>query len=220
MSALKLIIGNKNYSSWSLRPWLAMRHAEIAFEEEVVRLDFDGEGPTNNHLKVYSPAGKVPVLFHGDTHVWDSLAILEYVAELYPDRGLWPKDRATRARARTAACEMHSSFTALRAELPMNVRRAPSRVPCSEAAQADVERIVELWNACRSDYGNDGPFLFGGFSIADAMFAPVCNRLSIYDIPIDAAASAYIDAVLGMPAYLEWKDAAEAEPWIIDAEER
>lgn len=220
MSGLKLILGNKNYSSWSLRPWLAMRQAGIDFEEEVVRLNFDGDGPSNAHLKDYSPAGRVPVLFHGETVIWESLAILEYVAELFPDKALWPQDREARARARTAANEMHASFGALRSELPMNIRRTPSSVDYSQAAQSDIDRIQEIWADCRSAYEGEGPFLFGAFSIADAMYAPVVNRLTVYDVPLSSTAKDYAETILNLPAYLEWKADAVAEPWVIEAEER
>ena len=220
MSDLKLILGNKNYSSWSLRPWIAMRHTEIPFEEEVVQLDFDGDGPSNAHLKNYSPAGRVPVLYHGDMAIWESLAILEYIAELFPQKALWPEDRLTRARARTVANEMHAGFGALRAELPMNVRRVPSKVDYSPSAQADIDRIQEMWAKCRATYGGDGPFLFGAFSIADAMYAPVANRLAVYDTDLVLPAADYVQTILNLPAYLEWKVAAEAEPWVIEAEER
>ncbi len=220
MTGLKLILGNKNYSSWSLRPWLAMRHAGIEFDEEVVRLNFDGEGASNAHLKAYSPVGRVPVLLHGEAAIWESLAILEYVAELFPEKALWPEDPLTRARARVVANEMHASFGALRSELPMNVRRAPSPVSFSQAAQNDVDRVQDIWNDCRASYGAGGPFLFGAFSIADAMYAPVVSRLTVYDIPLSAAGSDYANTILNLPAYLEWKAAADAEPWVIKAEER
>ena len=220
MADLKLILGNKNYSSWSLRPWIAMRHVDIPFNEQVVRLDFDGDGPSNEHLKEYSPAGRVPVLFHGELVVWESLAILEYVAELYPDKHLWPQDRGVRAKARVAANEMHAGFGALRAELPMNIRRKPSAVEYSEAVQGDIDRIVELWTTCRAAHQEDGPFLFGAFSIADAMYAPVVNRLYVYDISLEGMAAEYSQTVLNLPSYQEWKAAAESEPWMIEAEER
>lgn len=219
MSGLKLILGNKNYSSWSLRPWIALKHAGVPFEEEVVRLDFDGDGPQNAHLKAHSPAGRVPVLYHGDLRIWESLAILEYVAELFPEKSLWPDDMQVRARARTAANEMHAGFGALRSELPMNVRRTPSPVACSAAARKDIDRIGELWNTCRSDHGADGPFLFGGFSIADAMYAPVVSRFAVYEISLPGECGQYMDTMLNLPAYQDWKAAAQSEPWVIDAEE-
>lgn len=220
MAGLKLILGNKTYSSWSLRPWIAMRHAGISFEEEVVRLDFDGDGPANAHLKQYSPAGRVPVLFDGDVCIWESLAILEYMAEREPEAGLWPQDRTIRAKARVAANEMHAGFGALRSELPMNVRRTPAKVAHSDAAQTDIDRIEAIWTTCRAEFGGDGDFLFGGFSIADAMYAPVASRFAVYDIELEGAAARYVDTLLALPAFGEWKAAAEAEPWVIEAEER
>lgn len=221
MPDLKLILGNKNYSSWSLRPWIAMRQAGIAFEEEVVRLDFDGEGGTSNaHLKAYSPAARVPVLFDGPLCIWESLSILEYVAELFPEKQLWPDDREVRARARTAANEMHAGFGALRSELPMNVRRTPAAVDYSQDVARDIERIGEIWEECRHSHAADGPYLFGRFSVADAMYAPVCSRFHVYEVPLSETARGYVDAVLGCDAFLEWKAAAEAEPWVIEAEER
>ena len=219
MADLKLIIGNKNYSSWSLRPWIAMRHAGIAFEEELALLDFDGDGPGNAHLKAFSPAGRVPVLFHGDLAIWESLAILEYVAELFPDAGMWPGDRTARALARVAANEMHGGFGALRSALPMNVRRTPSKVPCSEDVEADIARIQEIWADCLGKKSGGGPFLFGRFSIADAMYAPVVSRFEVYEIPLADAVRPYAEAILSLPAFEEWKAAARAEPWVIEQEE-
>ena len=219
MAGLKLIIGNKNYSSWSLRPWLAMRQAGIAFEEELALLDFDGNGPGNEHLKAFSPAGRVPVLFDGDLAVWESLAILEYVAELHPDAGLWPDDRAARARARVVSNEMHAGFGALRSALPMNMRRNPSKVPVAADVDADISRIQEAWADCLANKTVDGPFLFGRFSIADAMYAPVVSRFEVYDIALIDAVAPYAEAVLSLPAFREWKSAAEEEPWVIEQEE-
>ena len=219
MARLKLIIGNKNYSSWSLRPWIAMRNAGIDFEEELALLDFDGDGPGNEHLKAFSPAGRVPVLFDGDLAIWESLAILEYVAELFPEAGLWPQDRAARARARVISNEMHAGFGALRAALPMNMRRKPSKVSVNENVNFDISRIQEAWADCLSARSSGGPFLFGRFSIADAMFAPVVSRFEVYEIPLQEAVSPYCNAILSLPAFLEWKAAAEAEPWVIEQEE-
>ena len=219
MARLKLIIGNKNYSSWSLRPWIAMRNAGIEFEEELALLDFDGNGPGNEHLKAFSPAGRVPVLFDGDLAIWESLAILEYVAELFPEVGLWPEDRAARARARVISNEMHAGFGALRAALPMNMRRKPSKVSTSDDVNTDIARIQDAWAECLSTQPVGGPFLFGRFSIADAMFAPVVSRFQVYDVPLSDAAATYVDAILALPAFQEWKSAAEAEPWVIEQEE-
>lgn len=219
MAKLKLIIGNKNYSSWSLRPWIAMRNAGIEFEEELALLDFDGNGPGNEHLKAFSPAGRVPVLFDGDLAIWESLAILEYVAELHPEAGLWPEDRVQRARARVISNEMHAGFAALRAALPMNMRRKPSKISMSDDVNADISRIQDAWADCLSLQPAGGPFLFGKFSIADAMFAPVVSRFQVYDVPLIDAAAPYVDAIQALPAFREWKSAAEAEPWVIEQEE-
>jgi len=219
VAKLKLIIGNKNYSSWSLRPWIAMRNAGIEFEEELALLDFDGNGPGNDHLKAFSPAGRVPVLFDGDLAIWESLAILEYVAELHPEAGLWPEDRVQRARARVISNEMHAGFGALRAALPMNMRRKPSKVSVSDDVNTDISRIQDAWAECLSVQPVGGPFLFGKFSIADAMFAPVVSRFQVYDVPLNDAVAPYFDAILDLPAFREWKSAAEAEPWVIEQEE-
>ena len=219
MARLKLIIGNKNYSSWSFRPWIAMRNAGIEFEEELALLDFDGNGPGNEHLKAFSPAGRVPVLFDGDLAIWESLAIMEYVAELFPEAGLWPEDRSARARARVISNEMHAGFGALRAALPMNMRRKPSKVSISDDVNTDVSRIQEAWAHCLSKNSDDGPFLFGKFSITDAMFAPVVSRFQVYEIPLSDTVMPYCEAVSSLPAFREWKSAAEAEPWVIEQEE-
>lgn len=216
MPALRLIIGNKNYSSWSLRPWLAMRQAGIDFEETVVQLYAPGETDLFDH----SPAGKVPVLMSGDTRIWDSIAILEYLAEQYPDKGLWPDDVTARAHARAISAEMHSSFVALRATLPMNVRRPRGKVPYDQGVRRDIVRIEQIWREARANYANGGgPFLFGNFTIADAMFAPVVTRFDTYEVDVMPESRAYMDAVLALRAFADWKRAAEAESWVIEEEE-
>jgi glutathione S-transferase len=223
MADFNLIIGNKNYSSWSLRPWIAMRHADIAFDEHVVQLNFDATedgARSSRELFEHSPAGRVPVLVHGDIRIWESLAILEYLNEILPEKHLWPADRAARAHARVVANEMHAGFGALRGEMPMNMRRVPSAIDVSDEARRDVSRISEIWRECRATFGTDGPFLFGGFSIADAIYAPVVNRFHIYEIERDEMVGSYMNAVMNLPAYREWKAAGEAEPWIIEQEER
>lgn len=210
---LTLVIGNKSYSSWSLRPWLALKQAGAPFQEEVVALR---QPDTKAALLAHSPSGKVPVLKHGDVIVWDSLAICEYVAELFPDAALWPADRPARAVARSVAAEMHSGFMDLRRNLFMDLRRtydAPERVA---AAQTDIDRIQALWADCRDRFGRGGSFLFGPFTIADAMFAPVCTRLRTWQVPLDATAEAYVQAVLALPAMQQWAAEAAAEPWLID----
>jgi len=220
MAELKVVLGNKNYSSWSLRPWLAMRHAGIAFEEEIIPLDMDDHGGgTDPRILAHSPAGKVPILFHDGRRVWDSLSILEYVAELFPKANLWPADQAARAMARSASAEMHSSFQPLRAALPMNLRRKKNAVALEDDAQRNVDRIVEIWREARAEHGAGGSFLFGGFSIADAMYAPVVTRFDTYAVPVDDDTRAYMETILALPAFLEWKQAAEAEPWVIESEE-
>ncbi|MDH5410982.1 MAG: glutathione S-transferase family protein [Alphaproteobacteria bacterium] len=216
MPDLNLIIGNKNYSSWSLRAWLALRMAGLAFDEIVIPLD---QPDTAARIREYSLAGRVPVLRHGDRSIWDSLAICEYAAELAPDAGLWPEDRTARAVARAVSAEMHSGFAALRGALPMNIRADRPGVPISDDTRADIDRVCRIWGDCRQEFGKDGPFLFGPFCIADAMFVPVAARFRGYGIKVDETARDYIEAVLSLPAMQEWSAAAMAEPWILESEE-
>jgi glutathione S-transferase len=208
MSTLVLIIGNKAYSSWSLRPWLLMKQGGIAFDE--VSLSLYAEGAKQNLLR-HSPSGRVPVLEDGDLRVWDSLAICEYLAEKYPDKRLWPADRKARAQARAVSAEMHSGFGQLRAQMPMNVRREiPHRAVPADVA-AEIARIEAIWNDCRAKYAARGPFLFGAFSIADAMFAPVVSRLRTYGVPVGGAAQHYAREIHALPAMGEWIAGAHAE---------
>lgn len=216
MAGMKLIIGNKRYSSWSLRPWLLMTHFDIAFEEVMVPLDTEEFKPTV--LKV-SPSGKVPCLVDGDVHVHETLAIVEYLAESYPEKPIWPRDRAARALARALANEMHAGFTGLRSACPMNLRRRFAFKDRGPAATADVTRIVAAWRDARARFGAGGPFLFGAFSAADAMFAPVVTRLDTYSWPVAADTRTYMDAVLALPAFLAWKAGADAETAILAADE-
>jgi glutathione S-transferase len=211
-----LVIGNRNYSSWSLRPWIAMRVAGIEFTDEVIPLD---EPETKRRIAAHSGAGRVPVLHHGEITVWESLAILEYVAETWADAQLWPAAPGARAMARAAAAEMHAGFEALRRHCPMNMRRAKAAIVLPPEVMADVRRIEELWRTCRDAHGGDGPFLFGRFSNADAMFAPVVNRFDVYAIEVSGPSRAYLEAVMALPAWQSWKAAAEAETWTIPAEE-
>lgn len=215
MDNLELIIGNKNYSSWSLRPWLAMRAAGLNFAETVIPLDHDD---TRSRILAHSPAGRVPVLHNGDLVVWESLAICEYIAEQNP--ALWPIEAKARAAARAVSAEMHAGFMALRKAMPMNCRRGPAKIPTTPEIDADIARIFDIWRDCRSRYGAadgaDGAFLFGNFSIADAMFAPVVSRLHVYDVDMDHECAAYRDAVLTHPAMKEWLDGAAAEDWVIE----
>ena len=214
--ALTLVFGNKNYSSWSLRPWIAMKATGIAFEEVLVPLhgaDF------HERIARHSPAGKVPILIDGDIRVWESLAILEYLAEKFPAAGLWPADAAARAHARVIASEMHAGFQPLRRECPMNVWRPVKRRDLSPEAAANVRRIDAMWSECRGRFGRSGPFLFGKFSAADAMYAPVVSRLVTYDVPVSAAAKSYIDAIQALPAWIEWREAALRDTWILEHDE-
>lgn len=208
----KLLIGNKNYSSWSLRPWLLLKQADIPFEEILIPLY---QGDYKARILDLSPSGKVPCLIDGNVAVWDSLAIAEYLAELYPSLHLWPDDPAARAEARSISAEMHAGFTNLRSQMGMNLRRhVPGTVP-TPSAQADIDRIEHIWQHCRQRHADAGPFLFGRFSIADAMYAPVCARFRSYSVPLQPASQAYVDHMLELPALREWYAAAEAEPHVI-----
>jgi glutathione S-transferase len=217
MSDLTLVIGNKNYSSWSLRPWLLLRQAGIPFEE--VRIPLYGPDSAAQIAR-YSPAGKLPVLLDGATRVWESLAICESLAERFPEAGGWPAAGPARAEARSVAAEMHAGFASLRAELPMNCRGRRDGVTPSPAALAQIERVRELWRACRERHGRGGPFLFGRFGIADAMYAPVVLRFETYGVPLAGAAREFADAILALPALREWTLAARAEPEVLEKFER
>jgi glutathione S-transferase len=212
---LKLVIGNKNYSSWSMRPWLALRANGIAFEEIFVPL-YTGDVADKERILSFSASGKVPALIDGDVTVWDSLAIIEYLAERFPDARLWPDDRADRAYARAISAEMHSGFLPLRNECGMNLHRPIRAVALSQDAQANVARIQEIWIECRERYGERGPFLFGTFGAADAMFAPVVHRFRTYAIPVAAKARAYMETMMALPAFAEWTEAGLAETLLIE----
>jgi glutathione S-transferase len=212
---LKLVIGNKNYSSWSMRPWLAMRASRIDFEEIFVPL-YTADRADKDRILSFSPAGKVPVLIDGDVTIWDSLAIIEYLAERFPEAKLWPDDRAARALARSISAEMHSGFIALRNECGMNLHRPIRAVTLSADAEANVARIQDIWAKCRARYGKSGPFLFGAFSAADAMFGPVVHRFRTYAIKVEASATAYMDAMMALPAFAEWTQAGLAETYVIE----
>ncbi len=205
MSIPILVIGNKNYSSWSLRPWIAMKVLDIPFQE--LRIPLYGPGATEEILR-YSPAGKVPCLVAGATRVWDSLAILEYLAESQP---LWPDEPAARAMARSISAEMHSGFPNLRQHMSMNVRRRYPGKGRTPETQADIARIVAIWSECREQFGRPGDFLFGHFGAADAMYAPVVLRFRTYEVELPAACRAYADAMLALPAMRDWIGAAEGE---------
>jgi glutathione S-transferase len=211
---LKLVIGNKNYSSWSMRPWLALRANNIAFEEVFIPL-YTGDADKRRILEV-TPSGKVPALVDGDITVWDSLAIIEYLAERFPDARLWPEDRASRAHARSISAEMHSGFMALRNECGMNLHRPVGAVPLSDDARANVVRVQQIWSECRNRYGKSGPFLFGAFTGADAMFAPVVHRFRTYAIEVTPVARDYMNAMMSQPAFQEWTRAGLAETIVIE----
>ncbi|HUF22274.1 MAG TPA: glutathione S-transferase family protein [Burkholderiales bacterium] len=199
--ALTLVIGNKAYSSWSLRPWILMTHCGIAFDE--VRIPLHA-ADSNARIRSYSPAGRVPVLIDGAVTVWDTAAIFEYLAEQYPDRTLWPRDRQVRAQARSISAEMHSGFAALRSHMPMNVRHSlPGRGRTPEVLK-EIERVVSIWTDCRTRHAAAGPFLCGNFSIADAMFAPVVTRFQTYQVELDGPAREYADSMLALPAMQRW----------------
>jgi glutathione S-transferase len=212
---LKLVIGNKNYSSWSMRPWLAMRAAGIDFEEILIPLYTDNKADKERILS-FTRSGKVPVLIDGDITVWDSLAIIEYLAERFPEKALWPEDRGRRAHARSIAAEMHSGFMALRKECGMNLHRPVRTVALSADAEANIARIEEIWTECRARYGQSGPFLFGAFGAADAMFAPVVHRFRTYAITVSPQAEAYMATMTALPAFAEWTTAGLAETMVID----
>ncbi len=205
---LRLIIGNKNYSSWSLRPWLAMTALGIAFEEELVPLDAPD---FKERIWARSPAGKVPVLIDGEAVVWESSAILEHLAERFPEKGVWPSDPVARAHARSLATEMHNGFGALRSVAPMNLWRPVEARSFPEEALQDVRRITRRWGEARARFGSGGDFLFGAFCAADAMYAPVATRLRTYAIEIDPVAAAYVEAIHAHPAFVAWKEAALKE---------
>jgi glutathione S-transferase len=212
---LKLVIGNKNYSSWSMRPWLALRVSNIPFEEIFIPLYTDNAADKDRILS-FSRAGKVPALIDGDITIWDSLAIIEYLAERFPEARLWPEDRARRAHARSISAEMHSGFMALRNECGMNLHRPVGAVELSADARANVARIQEIWSECHERYGAGGPFLFGAFGAADAMFAPVVHRFRTYAIPAAPQAAAYMKTVMALPAFAEWTRDGLAETIVIE----
>ena len=211
--ALKLIVGNKNYSSWSFRPWIAMKVAGIPFEEEVISLNADD---FKQRVSKISGTGKVPALADGSVQVWESLAILEYLAERFPAAGLWPADAAVRALARALAAEMHAGFVPLRRHLPMNMWRPVAHRDLTPEVQSNVRRIDAIWTDCRTRYGSGGAFLFGAFGAADAMFAPVVHRFRTYAIAVRPEVRRYMDTMMALPAFEEWTRAGLAETSVIE----
>lgn len=216
MSSLTLIIGNKNYSSWSLRPWIFLRHHQIDFEEKRVPLSVE---TTVWELAKYNSDFKVPILKDGELVVWDSLSILEYVSETYLENRGWPIDKNARSVARSVSAEMHSSFSNVRNELPMNCRKKLENIKLSQGALREIKRIKHLWRKCRNEYGNNGEWLFGNYSIADAMFAPVALRFYGYSIPLSGIEEDYVASVLKHSAIVEWVEAGKLETEVIEADE-
>jgi glutathione S-transferase len=210
---MKLVIGNKVYSSWSLRPWLVLKAFGIPFEDVVIPLR---AANTRDLILPYSPSGKVPALTDGDVTVWESLAVIEYLADRFPDHAIWPRDLKARAHARCISTEMHAGFQELRKACSMDVTKTFAPRPRSAGVMADVARIEAIFAEARGKFAGNQPFLYGGFSAADAMYAPVLTRLRTYAIPVNAATRTYMDAVLGHPAYHEWVAGAVAESWRID----
>ena len=220
MGRFKLLIGNKNYSSWSLRPWLALKMAEIPFEEELIHF---GEERWKERVRAINPAGQVPALVHehdgGRTLVWESLAICDYVARLRPAARLWPEVRAALAFCLGACAEMHSGFRDLRNSMPMNIRKQLPGRGRTPGTMADIERISAIWREARDRFGGNGPFLFSHFTVADAMFAPVVFRFMTYEVELGPVEAAYRDHMLALPAMREWAEAGAAEPWIVAVDE-
>jgi glutathione S-transferase len=216
VSGLALLIGNKNYSSWSLRPWFALRQSGLAFDEERVPMNTPEFA---ERVRAWSPSGRVPVLRHDSLVIWDSLAICEYLADAFPERRLWPSDRAERGHARAISAEMHSGFQTLRGQMPMNVRALGRKVPATAELDADIARVSAIWRGCRERAGARGPFLFGDFTIADAMFGPVAFRFATYGVALGPLERSYAEALRATPALRAWADAAAREPETIAAGE-
>ncbi|WP_421657400.1 glutathione S-transferase family protein [Leptothermofonsia sp. ETS-13] len=212
MGALTLVIGNKHYSSWSLRPWLAMKQVGLEFEEIRIPLD---TSETRQQILQYSPSGRVPVLIHQGLTIWDSLAICEYLAEQFSDQYWYPPNREARAIAHSISAEMHSGFSSLRHYMPLDCRSRYPGAGRTPEVLADIARVTAIWRDCRQRFGATGDFLFGNFTLADAMYAPVISRFVTYDVAVDPISQAYVDAIWNLPAMQEWITAAIAEPEVI-----
>ena len=213
---LKLIIGNRAYSSWSMRGWLAVKHSGEEFEEYVVPM-FDDEWEKRRQGDEFAPSlGKVPILWDGDCVVWDSLAIIEFLADRVGRDRFWPSDDSARGMARSMAAEMHSGFSNLRRDLPMNVRKSFAAADLSEEVVDEIERILQLWAQARARFGGTGDYLFGDWCAVDMMFAPVVTRFITYSVPVPPFAGSYMKAVLQHPHVAEWVEAAQDEPWVIE----
>ncbi len=213
---MRLLIGNMNYSSWSMRPWLLLRQLEIPFDAEKISFN---DPSFETRIKAVSPVGQVPVLVDGDVVVWDSLAIVEYLAEKFPDRGIWPRDPRARARARSICAEMHAGFGALRNRLPMNCELVLENVVFERAVARDIARVVASWTDCRARFGAEGPFLFGAFSAADAYYAPVVRRFLGFGVTVPEVAGQYMAAVDALPAMRAWMAEALVERDYVEMDE-
>ncbi len=213
---LKLIIGNKNYSSWSLRPWILLRHFEIPFDEILIPLY---EGKYKEQILKYSPNGKVPALVHDSVVIWESLAICQYLAELFPKKKMWPQDLKDRALAYSISQEMHAGFFYLRTNMLCNVRGRYPGKGMTPDSKKDIDRILEIWTTCRNKFKNQGSYLFGHFTVADAMFMPIVTRFRTYGVVLKGIALNYAETMLGLKAFKEWEDAAIKEPWVIKKSE-
>jgi glutathione S-transferase len=209
---LKLVIANKVYSSWSMRPWMVMRAFDIAFEEILIPLR---QEDSRARVLAVSPSGKVPALITSDQTIWESLAIIEYLAETHPDKAIWPRDAVARAHARAISNEMHGGFQPLRQGCPMNIAARYKQPELTDALQANIQRIEEIWMTTRALFGASGPYLFGDFSAADAMYAPVASRFDSYQIPVSPETRGYMNAIFAHPAFVEWREAALKETWTI-----
>ena len=208
MPDITLVLGSRHLSSWSLRPWLALKHTGQPFREIVIALD---RPDTAEKIRRYSPSGRVPALLHGDLVVWDSLAIGEYLAETFPASRLWPMKPAVRAQARAVCAEMHSGWPELRQHLPMDLVAMPRRKPLTPVVEQQVDRIVALWRECRTRFGAGGPFLFGEFGLVDAFYAPVATRFDTYRTPLPVEAAEYVSAILALPAMQDWRETARRD---------
>ncbi len=216
MSKLTLVIGNKNYSSWSLRPWIFMKYANLPFTEKRIPLF---QETTNAELAPYFSNHKVPVLVDDDLVIWDSLAIMDYISDQYLDANGWPSDVKAKALARSISAEMHSSFFNLRNELPMNCRKRFINFELSEGVKDDIQRIKNIWRKCKTEYGADGEWLFGKFSIADAMFAPIAIRFNGYHVPLNELENAYVQSILTLPDVINWIESGKQEKEVIEMDE-
>jgi glutathione S-transferase len=212
-----LIIANRNYSSWSLRAWLALEATGQEFEEVVIPL---GRPETTDEILRWSPTGRLPAYHHGDIVLWDSLAICEHLAERFPETGLWPAEPSARATARSVVAEMHSSFTALRTHMPMNLRASYPGAGREPGVDQDIARITAIWEGCRTEYGAGGDLLFGGFTIADAFYAPIVSRFLTFGVSPEGIAGDYMEAVWALPAMQDWAEKARAEQWTVARYER